>query len=270
MLAPNVCSKLSGKVDQMIRSAGYAEKLTEILRQEILNGQHDSGTIIDEVALAQRHKISRTPVREALKMLAKEGLVETVPRKGCRVRKLTFDEALELYPIIAILESYSIAETCYRITDAQIRQLQSIHKKMEAACTEGDIDSYYLLNMKIHKLLSQFSSNNYLSNLIEQLNSLMFLTRHRQLLAKGRVLQSLREHRLLMTALEDRNPAMASRVMKEHVLNNWRAFLDVARTAEDKEASIPEHPYLHCEGEWPDEAQLELAPISTGHLRLTK
>jgi len=170
----------------MIRSSGYAEKLTEILRQEILNGQHGSGTIIDEVALAQRHDVSRTPVREALKMLTKEGLVETVPRKGCRVRKLTLDEALELYPIVAILESYSIAETCYRITDEQIRQLNDIHKKMEVVCSEGDIDTYYLLNMKIHKLLSQFSSNSYLAKLIEQLNSLMFLTRHKQLLAKGR------------------------------------------------------------------------------------
>jgi len=239
----------------MIRSSGYAEKLTEILRQEILNGQHGSGTIIDEVALAQRHDVSRTPVREALKMLTKEGLVETVPRKGCRVRKLTLDEALELYPIVAILESYSIAETCYRITDEQIRQLKDIHKKMEVVCSEGDIDTYYLLNMKIHKLLSQYSSNSYLAKLIEQLNCLMFLTRHKQLLAKGRVVQSLREHRMLMTALGDRNPAMASRVMKEHVLNNWRAFLNVASNAEDKEASIHEHPYLQCEGEWPETVQ---------------
>ena len=236
----------------MIRSIVFAEELMKIIRQEILNGQHSSGEIIDEIALANRHEISRTPVREALKMLAKEGLVEIIPRKGCRVKDLTVEAALELYPIVAILESNSIAETCFRITDKEISHLKKIHEEMETACRDGDVELYYSLNMETHKLLPRMSGNEYLANLIEQLRRLMFLTRHKQLSAPGRLSQSLHEHRRLIAALEIRNPAEASRIMKEHVLNNWRAYLKIAGEAGD---TVPDKSgmfFLECQGEWPE------------------
>jgi DNA-binding GntR family transcriptional regulator len=196
------------------------------------------GDWIDELALAQRWQISRTPLREALKVLAAEGLVELVPRQGCRVTEMSEDDADELFPVMALLEGRCAFEAVRKATPAGIARLRQLHEALERHAAAHDIDGYYRANHDFHSTVQALADNRWLDRATNELRKFLRLLRGRQLNRPGRIEDSINEHRVLMAAFEQRDAARAERLMHDHLMAQLAALK--ALRADEQEASA--HP----------------------------
>jgi DNA-binding GntR family transcriptional regulator len=199
---------------------GVAARLRELVFQHELA----PGLFIDELALAARWQISRTPLREALKVLAAEGLVELVPRRGARVVALTDADAEQLFPVMAMLEGRCALEATQRATIDDLAQLQALHDKLERAAAAADADGYYRVNHDFHSLVQAVAANRWLDRATGDLRRFMRLWRGRQLQLPGRIAASLNEHRVLMDAMHQRDADRASRAMHDHLMAQLTAL----------------------------------------------
>src|SRR5881409_1929924 len=123
------------------------------LRERIFAGELLPGTFLDELQLAQQMKISRTPLREALKVLTAEGLVRHEPRRGCFVNEVTEQDLDEIFPVIALLEGRCAFEAAQNATDADIAVLEDLHQKLNRHARAKRINEYYATNFAIHEAI---------------------------------------------------------------------------------------------------------------------
>ncbi|TNF92047.1 MAG: GntR family transcriptional regulator, partial [Gammaproteobacteria bacterium] len=168
-------------------------------------------------SMSQQLAISRTPLREALKVLQQEGIVELIPRRGCRVKELDEQELLELFPVMANLEGLCINLATQKLSDADMKQLEKIHARLEKYATNGSIDRYYEANREFHTTIQNLSGNRWLNRISSELRNVLLLARHRQLTFPGRLQVSLEEHQKIMQALRKRDPDAAQQAMLEHI-----------------------------------------------------
>jgi DNA-binding GntR family transcriptional regulator len=187
------------------------------LRELIYAGTLPAGSWIDELALAKSFGLSRTPLREALKVLEKEGLVRNVPRQGSFVTELSAEDLEELFPIMAMLEARCALEATRKASDADIRGLEAIHAELERCAATGDAAGYYAANDQFHVRLEMLSGNRWLQRVTSELRRFLRLLRGRQLDVPGRRDESLAEHRTLMKAIKARDAVRAERLMKDHL-----------------------------------------------------
>lgn len=199
---------------------GVASQLRELVFQHALA----PGLFIDELALAARWQISRTPLREALKVLAAEGLVELVPRRGARVVALTDADAEQLFPVMAMLEGRCALEATQRASIEDLAALQALHDRLERHAAAADIDGYYRANHDFHSLVQQVAANRWLDRATGDLRRFMRLWRGRQLRLPGRIGASLNEHRVLMDAMQQRDAERAARAMHDHLMAQLTAL----------------------------------------------
>jgi DNA-binding GntR family transcriptional regulator len=197
------------------------EEVAELLRQRIFNRELEPGSWIDEVRLAQEYGISRTPLREALKVLATEGLVTMKVRRGAYVTEVSEQDLAEVYHLLALLESDAAAAVARDATDAQLKELQKLHRELEAAAK--DRERFFVLNERFHMRLLELANNRWRNQMVADLRKVMKLNRHNSLLKAGRVQESVTEHRAVMRALEKRDPAAAMQRMQEHFRNGLEA-----------------------------------------------
>jgi len=207
-----------------ISSTALYEQVADRLRDRIYDGFLPPGEPIDEPALCRLFGISRTPLREALKVLDREGLVELVPRRGCVVRSLSMEELAELFPVIAVLEGLCAREAVKRCTDADLAELETMHQRLEAYAAANDLNAYYDQNYRIHVAIQTLAGNRWLRRVTEDLRRILRLARHEQLKQPGRLQQSLAEHRSLMEAFRDKAPQLADQRMQQHLCNQWKAL----------------------------------------------
>ena len=182
------------------------------------------GQWIDEMALAGEWQISRTPLREALKVLAAEGLVTAVPRQGCKVTEMSEDDADELFPVMALLEGRCAFEAVRKATPADIKLLRQLHSALEKHAAANDVDGYYRANHDFHSQVQALADNRWLDRATNDLRRFLRLLRGRQLNWPGRIEASINEHRVLMDAVEQRDPARAERVMHDHLMAQLAAL----------------------------------------------
>jgi DNA-binding GntR family transcriptional regulator len=208
---------------QIIPLALYQE-VAERLRERIYNQDLSPGEWIDELALCEHYGISRTPLREALKVLHSEGLVVLVPRRGCYVRELSPEELDQIFPVMALLEGRCAYEAAQKITPADLQALDAMHAELERYASLDDVDGYYEQNYLFHEQVQRLAGNLFLQRAISDLRKLLRLVRHRQLKTPGRLQASLNEHRQIMAALRASDAEAADRIMQEH-LNSQRAAL---------------------------------------------
>jgi DNA-binding GntR family transcriptional regulator len=205
------------------------EEVAELLRQRIFRRELEPGSWIDEVKIAQEFGISRTPLREALKVLAAEGLVELVPRRGCRVIEMTDADAEQLFPVMAMLEGRCALEATQRASDDDIAELRRLHDQLERSAAAADIDGYYRVNHQFHSLVQQLAANRWLDRVGGDLRRFMRLWRGRQLKLPGRLAASLNEHRVLIDAFEQRDAQRAERAMHDHLMAQLAALKALQR-----------------------------------------
>ena len=194
------------------------------LRAMVFDRELAPGELIDEKALAARWQISRTPLREALKVLAAEGLVELVPRRGARVMQMTDDDAQALLPVMAMLEGRCAYEAVRHAQDDDVAELQRLHQQLERHAAQRDLDGYYRANHAFHSHVQALAGNRWLDRATGDLRRFVRLLRGRQLHWPGRIEASINEHRVLLDAIVQRDAARAERVMHDHLLAQLAAL----------------------------------------------
>jgi DNA-binding GntR family transcriptional regulator len=199
------------------------------LRERIFAGELTPGTFMDEVKLAEELKISRTPLREALKVLTAEGLVRHEPRRGCFVNEVTEQDLDEIFPVIALLEGRCAFEAAQHATDADIEALEDLHQKLSRHAKARRINDYYATNFAIHEAIIALAGNRWLAGVISDLRKILKLARLQQLHAPGRLEQSLSEHLAVFAALKARDPEGADAAMRTHLTRQRDALRALAR-----------------------------------------
>lgn len=199
------------------------------LRERIFAGELAPGSFLDEVQLAEQLKISRTPLREALKVLTVEGLVRHEPRRGCFVNEVTEQDLDEIFPVIALLEGRCAYEAARNATDADIEALDEMHQKLARHAKARRINDYYAANFAIHEAIITLAGNRWLAMVIGDLRKIVKLARLQQLHAPGRLDQSLSEHMAVFAAMKARDPEGAEAAMRTHLQRQRVALRDLAR-----------------------------------------
>jgi len=207
-----------------LRGTSLHDGVAARLRALIFDGALAPGQWVDEKALAAQWQISRTPLREALKVLAAEGLVELVPHRGCRVVELTDADADDLFPVMALLEGRCALEAVRNADDAALAQLRHLHAELERHAAAGDVDGYYRANHDFHSRVQQLADNRWLDRATGDLRRFLRLMRGQQLQLPGRMAASINEHRVLIDAFEQRDAARAERAMHDHLMAQLAAL----------------------------------------------
>lgn len=197
------------------------ERVADTLRQEIFSGALAPGSFIDEVALCERLAISRTPLREALKVLAAEGLVTMKVRRGAYVTEVSEKDLRDVYHLLALLEADAAAEVAARADATDLAALQALHDELEAAV--ADRDRFFAVNERFHMALLERADNRWRLQMVADLRKVMKLNRHHSLLKRGRIEESLAEHRTLMAALRAGDAQAARDGMQRHFANGLEA-----------------------------------------------
>jgi len=197
------------------------EEVAELLRQRIFSRELEPGSWIDELKIAEEYGISRTPLREALKVLAAEGLVTMKVRRGAYVTEVSDKDLADVYHLLALLESDAAAVVAQRGTDAEHAELQNLHAELEAAT--ADRDRFFAINERFHMRLLEIANNRWREQMVADLRKVMKLNRHNSLLKSGRMEDSLAEHRAVMAALLARDAALTQQRMHEHFRNGLEA-----------------------------------------------
>ncbi len=199
------------------------------LRERIFAGELAPGSFIDEPALCAVLSISRTPLREALKVLTAEGLVRHEPRRGCFVSQITEQDLDQIFPVIALLEGRCAFEAARNATDADLAALEQLHDRLQRSAQAKRITEYYETNFAIHEAIIVLANNRWLAQVIGDLRKLVKLARLQQLHAPGRLEQSLSEHMAVYAALKARDADGAEAAMRTHLTRQRVALRDLAR-----------------------------------------
>jgi len=205
------------------------EEVADRLRQRIFDGELAPGVFLDEVQLAQELAISRTPLREALKVLTAEGLVRHEPRRGCFVAQVTEQDLDEIFPVIALLEGRCAYEAALNASEADLQALEELHGKLARHAKARRVNDYYAANFAIHEAIITLADNRWLAQVITDLRKIVKLARLQQLHAPGRLEQSLSEHLAVFAALKARDAEGAEAAMRTHLTRQRGALREVAR-----------------------------------------
>jgi DNA-binding GntR family transcriptional regulator len=201
------------------------EDVAELLRQRIFKRELEPGSWIDELKIAEAYGISRTPLREALKVLAAEGLVTMKVRRGAYVTEVSEQDLSDVYHLLSLLESDAAGVVAHQATDAQLTELQTLHNELKAAALPGktDTDRFFAINERFHMRLLEIANNRWRDQMVADLRKVMKLNRHNSLLKTGRIAESLAEHQAIMEALAARDATTTAQRMREHFANGLTA-----------------------------------------------
>ena len=197
------------------------EEVAELLRQRIFARELEPGSWIDELRISEALGISRTPLREALKVLAAEGLVTMKVRRGAYVTEVSEKDLRDVYHLLALLESDAARVVAERATTEQLAQIQALHQDLENAA--NDRDRFFQINEAFHLLLLELADNRWRDQMVVDLRKVMKLNRHSSLFKQGRIEQSMAEHRAIVQALVARQPELAAERMSAHFMNGLQA-----------------------------------------------
>jgi DNA-binding GntR family transcriptional regulator len=197
------------------------EEVAELLRQRIFARELEPGSWIDELRIAEALGISRTPLREALKVLAAEGLVTMKVRRGAYVTEVSEKDLRDVYHLLALLESDAARVVAQRASESQMTQIQTLHQDLEKAIDNRD--RFFEINEAFHMLLLEIADNRWRDQMVADLRKVMKLNRHSSLFKEGRIEQSLAEHRTIVQALTERQPEQAAERMSAHFMSGLQA-----------------------------------------------
>lgn len=207
-----------------------ADAIRETLEQRIVEGEFADGERLDEVKLATRFGVSRTPLREALRMLAGSGLVELVARRGAFVRHPGVVELVEMFEVMAELEAMCGRHAARRISPGALAELSVAARACEQALERQDPDGYYHRNEEFHQLIYKAAGNSFLAAEATRLQKRLRPFRRMQLRARGRMQQSMKEHAGILKALEAGDPDTAAAALRGHVAVQGERFHDLLST----------------------------------------
>ena len=198
----------------------YVE-VAEQLRQRIFRRELEPGSWLDELKIAAEFGISRTPLREALKVLAAEGLVTMKVRRGAYVTEMSEKDLRDVYHLLSLLESDAAGVVAERATPEQQQTLRDLHAELESAA--GNREAFFSVNERFHMALLDMADNRWRSQMVADLRKVMKLNRHNSLLKQGRIEDSLNEHRAILAAMVARDASATARAMQAHFAQGLEA-----------------------------------------------
>lgn len=206
--------------------------IADRLRKMILESELEPESRVQEQQLCDLFGVSRTPLREALKVLASEGLVELLPNRGARITSIDPIEMLEVFEVMGALEALSGELIVQRATDEDIAYILSLHEQMLSFQREGDRVNYFQCNQKIHEVLTRLADNRVLQDLEAQLSIKISRARYAANFSDNRWAESAKEHETIMRALKKRDGAAVSAAMRLHMRKTGEAVIAGLRTKE--------------------------------------
>jgi DNA-binding GntR family transcriptional regulator len=212
-----------------IPRAALHEQVAKRLRQMLVEGRVAPGAKLNERELSALLNVSRTPLREAIKMLAAEGLVELVPNRGAIAVALTEADVINTFEVMAGLESQSGELAAQRITDEELAEIRALHFEMMAAYTRGDLSAYYSLNARIHRAINAAAKNPVLTATYNQVNARLQALRFRSNQDGAKWKRAVGEHEKMIEALSTRDPAAMREVLLTHLTNKRNTVLEQLR-----------------------------------------
>jgi DNA-binding GntR family transcriptional regulator len=210
--------------DTSLSPRALYQDVAERLREQIFNRDLEPGSWIDEQKLASEFGISRTPLREALKVLAVEGLVTMKVRRGAYVTEMSAQDVQQVYHIMALLESDAAAEVAAHASEVELDQLRALHNQLEREVQQREF--FFATNEAFHAQIQLLAGNRWRMQIVNDLRKVMKLNRHHSLFKQGRIDESLAEHHALMAAIERRDPDAARSLMHAHFDNGLAAASD--------------------------------------------
>src|SRR3984885_2558217 len=212
----------------LIKPQGLHKLVVEQIQQMIIEGVLAPGTRLNERLLCEKLGVSRTPLREALKILAAPGLVELLPNRGAAVVQLSAQDIAQTFEMISHLESMAGELACARITDPEINEIRALHFEMLACHARRDLPAYYRTNQQIHDLINRAARNEVLREIYMTVNSRVKALRFSSNLDRDRWDAAVREHTMMIEALGARDGARMASILESHLLAKRDAALAIA------------------------------------------
>lgn len=212
-----------------IPRAALHEQVAHRLRQMLVENRIAPGAKLNERELSEVLNVSRTPLREAIKMLAAEGLVELLPNRGAIAVELSETDVLHTFEVMAGLEAQSGELAARRITEAELNEIKAMHFEMLAAYTRRDLPAYYRLNAAIHGAINAAAKNPVLAATYRQVNGRLHALRFRSNQDEAKWGDAVQEHERMVVALSQRDPAAMRAVMTEHLAHKRDTVLQQLR-----------------------------------------
>lgn len=212
------------------RRRGTLHRRTVVrLRDMIFEGDIKPGERVTEITLSERLGVSRTPLREAVRVLAGEGLLEPLPKRGARVARLTAGLIDELFPVMGALEALAGELACRHITAKEIAAIRVLHQQMAIHHARRELDPYFRLNQRIHESIMMATRNPTLFRIYLGLAGRVRHARKAANISQARWDEAMDEHARILAALEHRNGAELAQLLRRHLLNKQEALRDSAR-----------------------------------------
>ena len=209
-----------------IPRAALHEQVAHRLRQMLVENRIAPGAKLNERELSEVLNVSRTPLREAIKMLAAEGLVELLPNRGAIAVELSEADILDTFEVMAGLEAQSGELAAQRITDAELAEIQAMHYEMLAAYTRRDLPAYYQLNATIHRAINAAAKNPVLTGIYNQVNARVQALRFRSNQDGDKWKLAVQQHEQMVQALSNRDPVAMRTVLLAHMNNKRFVVID--------------------------------------------
>ena len=200
------------------------EDVADRLRDQIFAKQLAPGSWLDEQSLAEQFGISRTPMREAIKALASEGLVTMKMRRGAYVTEVNRSDLEQIFTVLSLLEGQAAKEAALKATEDELNLLDHLHHRLETAAADRDIEQFFEINGKFHELVQQIAGNRWMNGVIDDLRKVLKLHRKDSLTGTGRLQNSLIEHREILRAILKRDDLAAEAAMRKHFANGLEAL----------------------------------------------
>lgn len=197
------------------------QEISSLLRDMIIHGDIKEGEKLKEDELCKKLRISKTPLREAIRVLTAEGLVTHIPNKGSFVTKPTFEEIKEMFDVMCVLEGVCAREAAKKVTPKELRTLEALHSRLEEQYQRRDQQKYIKFNNQYHSFVQEVAGNRVLNSILNGLRQKILIYRFQSLNHPERFEESIKEHRDLLEAFRKKDPDRAESVMKNHL---WKQF----------------------------------------------
>jgi DNA-binding GntR family transcriptional regulator len=210
-------------MSKVLASRPLYEEVADQLRVRIFAHELAPGTWIDEQTLAKEFGISRTPLREAIKVLAAEGLITMKLRRGAYVTEVNRGDLEQIFTILSLLEGQAAKEAATKAQEKDLNELDDMHLRLEKAAADRNLEQFFEVNVRFHERVIAIANNPWLTDVIADLRKVLKLQRKDALSRTGRLQSSLSEHREILKALLKRDPIAAEQAMRTHLARGLEA-----------------------------------------------
>ena len=210
-------------MSKILASRPLYEEVADQLRVRIFAHELAPGTWIDEQTLAKEFGISRTPLREAIKVLAAEGLITMKLRRGAYVTEVNRGDLEQIFTILSLLEGQAAKEAATKAQEKDLNELDDMHLRLEKAAADRNLEQFFEVNVRFHERIIAIANNPWMTGVIADLRKVLKLQRKDSLSRSGRLQSSLSEHREILKALLERDPIAAEQAMRTHLARGLEA-----------------------------------------------